>query len=149
MEADDSVLEQLVRDIQAKVSDTKSTEQVSGTGWLLDHSALQLLARLSNDAANGTAKFPQELTAILTVHTGEVGRHPSSLDEVLKGLTTRQELDNRLLAENFIFLEDSNPSSRVRAYDWLNARHQAPAGYNPLGIPKERREALDRSAGVP
>ena len=147
MEADDAVLAQLVNDIQSKVS--KTPEPDPSVGWLLDHTALQLLAKLSDDAANGTGKIPSELTAVLTTHTGEVGRHSSSLDEVLRGLSTRQELDNRLLAENTIFLEDSNPASRVRAYDWLNARHQAPAGYDPLGPAKARRDALERAAGTP
>jgi hypothetical protein len=147
MEADDAVLTQLVKNIQAKVAAHSLPTNDSNVGWLLDHTALELLAKISNDAANGTTPMPAELTSVLTTHTGEVGRHPSSLDDVLRGLSTRAELDNRLLAQNLIFLEDSSPASRVRAFDWLNSRHHAPAGYDPLGPVKARREAIERSGG--
>jgi hypothetical protein len=40
-------------------------------------------------------------------------------------------------------LEDSSPASRVRAFDWLTARGRAPAGYDPLGTPRQRRAALE------
>jgi hypothetical protein len=149
MEADDAVLAQLVHDIQATVSTSQPGDADPQVGWLLDHTALKLLTKLSDDAANGTGKISPELVAVLTTHTGEVGRHSSSLDELLRGLGSRQELDNRLLAENTIFLEDSSPASRVRAYDWLNARHRAPEGYDPLGSGRSRREALERAAGTP
>jgi hypothetical protein len=146
MEADDATLATLVKNIQASVAADPAPQSDPSVGWLLDHTALQLLAKVSDDSANGN-KVPAELMAVLSSHTGEVGRHPSSLDEVLKGVSSRQELDNRLLAENTIFLEDSSPASRVRAYDWLNARHLAPAGYDPLGPAKARREALEKAGG--
>jgi hypothetical protein len=149
MEADDTVLAQLVTDIQAKVANKNNSLPDPNVGWLLDHTALQLLAKLSDDAANGNGKISPELLAVLTTHTGEVGRHSSSLSELLRGLSTRDELTNRLLAGNLIFLEDSSPASRVRAFDWLSARHHAPAGYDPLGPGKARREALERAAGAP
>jgi hypothetical protein len=142
MEADDATLEQLVAKIQSSVSDDPNTEP--NVGWILDHAALTMLAKLATDSANGT-KVPGELLAILTNHTGEVGRHPSSLDELLKGLNTRKDLDNRLLAQNLIYLEDSSPASRVRAYDWLSARHLAPEGYDPLASGKARRLALEKA----
>lgn len=144
MEADDATLAQLVGKIQSSLSSPGQSDP--DVGWVLDHAALQLLARLAIDAANG-AKVPTELLAILTNHTGEVGRHPSSLDDVLKGVSSRQQLDNRLVAENMIFLEDSSPASRVRAYDWLSARHLAPPGYDPLAGGKARRDALQKAAG--
>jgi hypothetical protein len=146
MEADDPTLAVLVKNIQAKVAPNAPPQSDPNVGWLLDHTTLQLLAKLAEDADKGT-HVPAELLAILSTHTGEVGRHPSSLAEVLKGLSSRQELDNRLLAENMIFLEDNSPASRVRAYDWLNARHLAPAGYDPLAAGKARREALEKAAG--
>jgi hypothetical protein len=144
MEADDATLAQLVGKIQSSLSSRGQSD--SDVGWILDDAALQLLARLAADAANGT-KVPSELLAILTNHTGEVGRHPSSLDDVLKAVSSRQQLDNRLVAENMIFLEDSSPASRVRAYDWLSARRLAPAGYDPLASGKARRDALQKAAG--
>ncbi len=145
MEADDGVLNQLVSNIQAKVAAHALPPNDPTVGWLLDHTALELLARLAGDSANNTP-MPAELSAVLTTHTGEVARHPSTLDDVLRGVSTRQDLDNRLLAQNLIFLEDSSPASRVRAFDWLNARHHAPAGYDPLGPARARRDALEKAA---
>ena len=149
MEADDAVLAQLVQNIQAKVA-AHALQQVNPrVGWLLDKSALELLARRFDDDSNGMSRMPAELKALLTTHTGEAGRHSSTLDDVLRGVSSREELDNRLLAQNLIFLEDSSPAARVRAYDWLNARHHAPAEYDPLGPGKARREALEKAAGTP
>jgi hypothetical protein len=62
---------------------------------------------------------------------------------------TRAEFENRIMAENIIFLEDNSPASRVRAYDWLKARGKAPAGFDPLGPARERRIALDKAANPP
>jgi len=149
MEADDAVLAQLVQNIQAKVAARAIPQLDPKVGWLLDQTALELLTKLFNDDSNGISRMPAELKALLTTHTGEAGRHSSTLEDVLRGLSTREELDNRLLAQNLIFLEDSSPASRVRAFDWLNARHHAPAGYDPLGPSKARREALERAAGTP
>jgi hypothetical protein len=148
MEADDDVLAKLVQNIQAKMTAAAREQPDADVGWFLDRAALELLVKLSDDDSNGKYKMPAELTAILAVHTGEVGRHASSLDDVLRGLGSRAELDTRLSAGNLIFLEDSSPASRVRAFDWLDARHQAPAGYDPLGPGKARREALARAAGA-
>jgi hypothetical protein len=87
--------------------------------------------------------MPAELSAVLTNYAGEPGRHASSIKEILHGVSSRQDLENRLLAENLIFLEDSSPAARVRAFGWLTARHQAPMGFDPLGSPRDRRNALE------
>ncbi len=146
MDGDDATLDRLVKAITSKVDVKAPAENNLTVGWLLDHTALEELARVAVDSSNGT-RVPGELLAVLTAHTGEVGRHPSSLDLVLKGVASRTDLNNRLLAENMIFLEDSSPASRVRAYDWLNARHLAPAGYDPLASGRARRDALEKAAG--
>ena len=88
---------------------------------------------------------PPELRAVLTVYAGEPSRHAGSLDDIAHQATSRQDLENRLTAENLVFLTDSSPGSRVRAFDWLRARNLAPAGYDPLGPAKLRREALDKA----
>jgi hypothetical protein len=113
-------------------------------GWLLDHAAYNLLADLLNTAnmTNG-APMPDELAATLANHAGEAGRHPSSMQQILNRVGGRDEFNNRVLAENLIFLEDTSPASRVRAFDWLTARGHAPAGFDPLGTPRQRRQALD------
>ena len=90
-------------------------------------------------------KLPPELASILAVQTGQAGRTAGSLDEVLGNATSQQDMQNRLAAENYIFLEDSSPSARVRAFDWLVAQHLAPAGYDPLAPARQRRKALDQA----
>jgi hypothetical protein len=42
-------------------------------------------------------------------------------------------------------LADMSPSARVRAYEWLVAQGQAPAGYDPLAPAQERRRVLNRN----
>ena len=102
---------------------------------------------LSDAPGNGATStpLPPELKAVLTVYAGEPGRHGGSLDDIAKQATSRQDLENRLTAENLVFLTDASPSSRVRAFDWLKARGLAPAGYDPMGTGKQRRQALDKA----
>jgi hypothetical protein len=111
-------------------------------GWTLDYLTLQLLSEMSS---NEKAKLPPELAAVLARHCGEAGRHPASLQEILKNASSPKDLQMRLIAENLIYLEDSSPASRVRAFDWLSAMHQAPQGFDPLAPVNQRREALERA----
>ena len=83
------------------------------------------------------------------LHAGEAGRHAASIEQLTRGVGGRADFDGRVLGENLIFLEDSSPSSRVRAYDWLQSHGHAPAGYDPLGPPKARRAALERMLAGP
>jgi hypothetical protein len=142
--ADDATLARMCEPIVTRVNDDPLLHTREALGWLLDQSSFKLLAE---SLAGG--KMPPELEAVLTQHAGEAGRHAGSLDEVMRGTGNRQDLENKLTAENFIFLEDSSPASRVRAFDWLRARGRAPAGYEPLGNMKDRREALERSLAAP
>jgi hypothetical protein len=109
--------------------------------WAIDKATFVLLGER---VADGT--LPPELAAVVAAHAGEAGRHPSSFEEVGRAATGRRDFDARLLAENLIYLEDSSPSARVRALDWLRARGRAPAGFDPFDEPRDRRAALDRAA---
>jgi hypothetical protein len=91
------------------------------------------------------SQLSPELLEILTLYMGETGRHAAALDEVMRGVTSRNALDQRLVSENYIYLQDSSPAYRARAFDWLKARNLAPANFDPLGAPKARREALDQA----
>jgi hypothetical protein len=113
-------------------------------GWTLDLTTLQFLGEALN-----AAKLPPELASVLMLHAGEAGRHAASIEQLARGVSGRADFDGRVLGENLIFLEDSSPSSRVRAYDWLQSQGRAPPGYDPLGPPKARRAALDRSLAGP
>jgi hypothetical protein len=139
--ADDPTMEQLANAIRTALPDGGADRSAAQLGWSLDEVALRML---HEKLAGGT--LAPELTAVLVRHTGEVGRSAASLEAVLKGVRSREEFDARLSAENQIFLEDTSPASRVRAYDWLAARKQAPQGFDPLGPTKQRRAALEKAS---
>jgi hypothetical protein len=151
--ADDATLEKLAITINWQACSASSTvpHTAAALSWLLDRAAFQLL--VLNDAPvpgpsttpAAPAPLPPELRAVLTIYAGEPARHGGSLDDIAHQSTSRQDLENRLTAENLVFLTDASPASRVRAYDWLKARGLAPAGFDPLGPAKERREALDKA----
>jgi hypothetical protein len=136
--ADDSVLASLARRVSAKAA--AQPIDPAKLGWLLDSACFEELSALLS-----AEKMPPELSAALTAYAGEAGRHAASLEEAAKGLSNREQLDARLLAENLVYLEDASPAARVRAYDWLRTKNRAPAGYDPLGPNKERRAALEES----
>ncbi|HEY1271736.1 MAG TPA: hypothetical protein VH518_23565 [Tepidisphaeraceae bacterium] len=144
---DDDVLAALADRVTRQVAASGSaapSRSPESFGWTLDVATLGMLTELDNNN-----KLPAELSAVLARHCGEVGRHASSMEEVIKGVGTRKDLENRLIAENLIFLEDNSPASRVRAYDWLRAMNRAPEGYDPLGPDKQRRQALDKALSTP
>jgi hypothetical protein len=149
--ADDATLEKLANNIAGQAAATTEPHTSAALEWLLDRAAFNLLvlsdAPPAGGAGNGTtsAPLPPELVAVLTVYAGEPARHGGSLDDIAHEATSRKDLENRLTAENLVFLTDSSPASRVRAFDWLKARGLAPAGYDPLGPEKQRREAMDRA----
>lgn len=140
--ADEATLEQLHQTVLSSMS-TLNREGVL-LGWLMDFATLKLCA---DRAAAGP--LPPQMVSVLTMHLGEAGRNAGSLPDLIKGVTTREELQTRAMVENLIYLEDSSPAARVRAYDYLAARGRAPAGYDPLGSPQQRRQALEQPATQP
>jgi hypothetical protein len=106
-------------------------------GWQFDRITLEQLA-----AIQSADKLPGELKGILARVAGEAARNAGSLEELTR-VGGREQFEARLIAENFTYLEDASASSRVRAYDWLNARGRAPANYDPLGPAKQRAAAVE------
>lgn len=143
MVARDEVLDKLATKMQESTQ-TPESRQPELLGWICDLSSFQLMTQLFKDKS-----LPPELTAVLTQFAGEAGRHESSIEELGKNLSSKADLDNRLIAENLIYLEDNSPAARVRAFDWLNARGKAPAGFDPLGSPRDRRNALEKAFAKP
>ena len=141
--ADDPTRQELAKKVAAKIGVPAKVKTREGLAWVLENATFELLSEQS-----AAGKLAPELSATLAMHAGEAGRHPGALDEGLKTCANRQEFALRLIAENYIYLEDSSPASRVRAYDWLVARDRAPAGYDPLGPPRERRAALEKALGT-
>jgi hypothetical protein len=160
--ADEGLLAKLAGLIEQRAGGVSESSSDADLAWLLDRAAFQLLVAI--DTPGGTAiaatapatsttstaaqtplPLPPELKAVLTVYAGEPARHAGSLDDIARDAASRQDLENRLTAENLVFLTDSSPASRVRAFDWLKARKLAPPGFDPLGPPRQRREALDKA----
>jgi hypothetical protein len=139
--AEDSALEKLLAAIAARISAVAPADQSdSNLAWILDFTTLQTLSKMLNDN-----QLPPEFSSVLTSFGGEAGRHASSLDEITKNLTGPGELQTRLIAENMIYLEDSSPAARVRAFDWLKGRKREPAGYDPLAPARQRKTALEKA----
>jgi len=107
-------------------------------GWTVDRALLSGLALLAGGGA-----FPPELGAMMSARFGEAGRDPAALGELAAASPSRADFETRVRAENLILLDDSSPASRVRAFEWMSARNEAPPDYNPLGTPAERRAAID------
>lgn len=113
--------------------------QTDTWGWRLQQIAYLLCIELMSVDSG----WP-ELESILIRYTGQVGRHPSVLKEMVAEATNMADLEQRLLFENVLYLEDMSPSARTRAFEWLQVRSRAPVGYDPLASVQERRRAINR-----
>jgi hypothetical protein len=138
--ADDDLRRTLAAKIYTKLGAPSQVQTKAALAWVLENATFELLSERS-----ASATLPEELAAVLARHAGEAGRHPGALDDALKTSRNGNEFDLRLIAENYIYLEDSSPASRVRAFDWLQARGHAPETYDPLAPPKQRRAALEKA----
>lgn len=140
--ADDQTLGQLAQHVRRGAAATAATTQptTESLGWALDASAIALMSQLQSDN-----KLPPELLAVFIRHTGQAAQNGGLVQEIVAGATGRKDFEQRVQAENFVSLEDSAPGARVRAFDWLSARGQAPSGYDPLASAKERRAALNKA----
>ncbi len=112
-------------------------------GWALERGCVQFLAERAS-----TQPLEVELRAAVLRRTGELGRSPAALLDVALAARNLEDFRARVSAENRILLEDNHPAARVRAYDWLAARGEAPDGYDPLGDEPSREAALERAGGT-
>ncbi len=112
----------------------------ANVAWLLERMTIAALGAAENDVAN---PLSAGVYAAMSSYAGEVGRQIDSLKSLIGQSNGTTDLNNRLIVENRLFLEDSSPASRVRAFDWLHARGLAPAGYDPLATARQRRAALE------
>jgi hypothetical protein len=108
--------------------------------WTLESTGLRLLA----ESAAGETSRP-DLESALARRAGQAAREPLDLRALVEDSRDRADLERRLVEFNLDALEDPSPAARLRAFEWLAARGQEPAGYDPLGPPKDRRAALERS----
>jgi hypothetical protein len=140
MLADDAMLAGIAAGVKRDAPAAINEGNLPRFTWILDQSAISAMQPLLTKAT-----LPPELFAVLTEHFGEPGRHAAAVDDIMKDTSSTAELRQKLISENYIYLEDSSPASRVRAFNWLTAQHLAPAGFDPLGSPKQRRTALDQA----
>jgi hypothetical protein len=111
-------------------------------GWALERAAYDWLAEAALDEKH---PLPKELESLLVAHAGELGRFPELLRAAVLECDGIPALGERLVQENRIFLEDADPSARLRAFEWLQARGAAPESFDPLAPLAERRGALERA----
>jgi len=140
MLADDALLNQIAAAVRHDAPAAINSGDLAAYAWILDRSAIAAMQPLL-----AKATLPPELFAVLTQHFGEPGRHAAAVDEIMRGTSNGSELRQKLVSENYIYLEDSSPAARVRAFEWLRTQKLAPAEFDPLGSPKQRRQTLDQA----
>ncbi|MEZ5989009.1 MAG: hypothetical protein R3F30_07780 [Planctomycetota bacterium] len=106
-------------------------------GLALEREAYRYLAQRTASGADRPV-----LKALLLRHAGELGLQTSILGGLLAEVSSQAELRQGLRDENVLMLHSSNPGTRVRAADWLEAQGLDLGGYDPLGPVEQRREAL-------
>ncbi len=109
-------------------------------GWTLDKTTYLWLYQIQK-----AKPLAPQLGVALELHLGEAAWHVSSLNEIARHLGSRRDYRLRIIKENLIYLEDSSPAARLTAFNWLNIRHLAPAGYNPLAGNRARNSALNNA----
>ncbi|MGA3068481.1 MAG: hypothetical protein ABSF29_16690, partial [Tepidisphaeraceae bacterium] len=138
--ADDQTLSTLARQLQPQLSQAASTGDIPAAQWALDRTALLLLDKMQTDG-----KLPPEYLSVLQRNVGEPAMNPGTLDDIVAESHDSKDLQIRLVAENFNYLEDNSPASRARAFDWLADNNAAPAGYDPLASHQDREAALEKA----
>jgi hypothetical protein len=143
LSADDATAKRLAERVRSKFAGP-TMQSKDAVAWEMDSACIELLAEMET-----AGPLPPEVISVLAVLAGETGRSAATLAELARSAGSVAEFEQRVAAENYIDLEDNSPAARVRAFDWLRTRKLAPAGYDPLGPPRQRRAALDKAAEQP
>ena len=106
-------------------------------GWSLERAAWRFLAEAAQES-----ELAPELSALLLLHAGAVGAWPATLEDLTDTSADAGDFTARLTEENLRLLDDHSAAVRVRAFDWLAARHAVPAGFDPLAPLVARRKIL-------
>ncbi len=139
--ASPTLLQQIARTVSEQSAGLQKRDRAN-VAWLLDRTTIAAVSAAENDVAN---PLSPAVYGALASWGGEVGRQLDALKSLVGQSNSSADLQNRLTAENYIYLEDGSPAVRVRAYDWLNQRGLAPAGFDPLARGRERRLALEKA----
>ena len=127
--------------VAAAFESAEEAPDLAALGWIVERSALEAAETLVDEESGES-----EVAGILALHLGQVGRQVAAIERVLKRSRDLASFARRLVEENYAFLEDNLPQARARSLEWLAARGLAPAGYDPLAPPRERRAALEKAA---
>lgn len=134
----DEILDRLSSRLIADAVELQSLAGDSGAlGWRLEREAILLFTQASLDD-----ELPAEYEALLLRYTGEAGRYPGTIEDALIAAKSLDQFYDRIFQENYIALEDSRPSGRIRAFDWLTANGIVIQDFDPLGSSRDRRAAL-------
>lgn len=105
--------------------------------WCLERAAARALATRAQQR-----ELAPELASIGERHLGETLRTPSALLATLSATADTATFATWLRNEHAMLLGDAHPATRLRAFEWLDARGCAPAGFDPLASKAARRAAL-------
>ncbi len=139
--ADDELLAELSATEAALEQPSELQGDLDQLAWRLERQAWLLCC---SRALTGTAS--PALQSSLTVLAGQAGRYPAALSAAVRAAASSDDLQDRLVSENLTLLEESDPSSRMRAADWLERRGVLPAGFDALSPRNERRATLRAAA---
>jgi hypothetical protein len=134
--------EEDLADFVRRASEQRAEQPARNTaelGWIVEERAMRWLLERRADE---DAPLPPELEAVLIRACGALAAAPDLLLEVLGRSADLADFQRQVHEENLAALEDARPAPRVRAFDWLEARGEAPEGYDPLGERDARRAAL-------
>ncbi|MCB9914741.1 MAG: hypothetical protein H6828_06270 [Planctomycetes bacterium] len=137
--AEDALLATLIEELRGASAELLATATPQELAWRLERHTYALLAGLEPGET-----LTEPLAALLLRRAGQVGRYASSIEEGILISPDLARFQRYVREENLVFLEDSDPAARVRAWDWLVARGVVVEGYDPLGEVRERRAALAR-----
>jgi len=137
----DVLLTRFVEDVRKDAPSIPSPIDSKALGWLLEKKACANLVASMDREEEAAA-----VSGLLLLHAGAVARYPAEVQELAEAATDIDSFHAALVRENLAFLEDNSPSARVQAFDWLAVRALAPADYDPLGTPSERRLALEKAS---
>jgi len=111
--------------------------------WSLEAAAWRALVAALSAGDERAPELRAAFGGIALVAAGQLGAFPTLIQDALRSSDSIESFGARLIAENRIFLEDSSPAARARAFAWLDRRGLAPRGFDPLSPRKERRAALE------
>lgn len=140
--------ELLLDDVVARVRSATSAPAAPTLGpqlgWLVERVTLAALADATAEADPESGRLV-EVGALLARRVGGLSLRPSAMLAAASTSADQTAWLVALVTENRVLLEDGDAAVRARAYDWLDARGLAPAGYDPFAPRDVRRDALDRA----